>query len=90
MPIRVSCKALGVSESWYYKHRNAAPTARQERFADLVEAVWVSFQASGFTYGSPRVVLDLWDAGWTVSANTFAQIMPIMAGPAGNGHRDAT
>lgn len=25
--------------------------------------------------GSPRVVLDLWDAGWQVSVNTVAEIM---------------
>lgn len=75
VPIRVSCRALGVSESWYYKHRNAAPTPRQERFTGLVEAIWASFKASGYTYGSPRVVLDLWEAGWTVSVNTVAAIM---------------
>jgi putative transposase len=75
VPIRTSCKALGVSESWFYKHRNRPPTARQERCAGLVEAVWESFQASGYTYGSPRVVLDLWEAGWTVSVNTVAAIM---------------
>lgn len=75
IPVRVSCRALGVSESWFYKHRDRPPTPREERFADLVEAVWESFSASGFTYGSPRVVQDLWQAGWTVSVNTVARIM---------------
>jgi transposase InsO family protein len=73
--IRVACRALGVSESWYYKHRDRPATPRQRRFADLVEAVWESFKESGYTYGSPRVTLDLWDAGWTVSVNTVAKVM---------------
>jgi HTH-like domain len=34
--------------------------------------VWESFQASGFTYGSPRIWLDLREAGWRVSVNTVA------------------
>lgn len=75
VPIRTSCKALGVSGSWYYKHRDRPTTAREQRFADLVEAIWSSFKASGYTYGSPRVVLDLWEAGWTVSVNTVAAVM---------------
>jgi transposase InsO family protein len=75
IPVRVSCRALGVSESWYYKHRDRPATPRQKRFADLVDAVWESFEASGFTYGSPRVVQDLWHAGRRVSVNTVAAIM---------------
>ena len=71
----MACRALGVSESWYYKHRDRPVTARARRYADLVDAVWDSFKASGFTYGSPRVVLDLWEAGWQVSVNTVAGIM---------------
>ncbi len=75
IPIRVSCRALGMSESWYFKHRDRQPSPAVQRHADLVEAVWGFFKASGFSYGSPRVVLDLWDAGWKVSVNTIAAIM---------------
>ena len=75
IPVRVSCRALGVSESWYYKHRDRPATPRQQRRADLVDAVWQSFSASGFTYGSPRVAQDLRAAGWTVSENTVAKVM---------------
>ncbi|WP_372412211.1 transposase [Streptomyces luteireticuli] len=31
--------------------------------------------ASGRTYGSPRITLDLWAEGWQVSVNTVAQVM---------------
>lgn len=75
VPVTVACKALGVSTSWYYKWRDRPPTPRQTRAADLEEAIWASFQASGFTYGSPRVWLDLFEAGWRVSVNTVAQVM---------------
>jgi putative transposase len=75
VPVTVSCRALGVSQSWYYKWRDRPPTARQDRQAELAEAVWESFGASGFTYGSPRVWLDLVEAGWRVSVNTVAAVM---------------
>lgn len=77
IPIRVSCRALGMSESWYYKHqaRSGKTTAAQQRREDLTDAIWKSFEASEFVYGSPRVVLDLWEAGWEVSVNTVAEIM---------------
>ena len=39
------------------------------------EAIRVAFDASGGTYGSPRVTLDLWAAGWQVSENTVAKLM---------------
>jgi putative transposase len=75
VPVTVSCRALGVSASWYYKWRDRPPTARQGRHAELVDAVWESFRVSGFTYGSPRVWLDLREAGWRVSVNTVAAVM---------------
>lgn len=75
IPVRVSCRALGVSESWYYKHRDRRPTPAQQRREHLVDAVWKSFKDSDYTYGSPRVTRDLQDAGWRVSENTVAAIM---------------
>lgn len=75
IPVTVACRALGVSGSWFYKWRDRPPTPRQDRQAGLAEAIWESFRASGFTYGSPRVWLDLREAGWRVSVNTVAAIM---------------
>jgi len=75
VPVTVSCRALGVSPSWYYKWRDRPPTARQNRQAELAEAIWESFKDSGFTYGSPRVWLDLMETGWRVSVNTVAAVM---------------
>jgi putative transposase len=55
----ISCRALGVSPSWFYKWRDQPATPRQQRRATLDEAVQRSFDASGGTYGSPRVLADL-------------------------------
>jgi putative transposase len=75
VPVTLACRALGVSSSWFYKWRERPPTPRQGRHAELVDAVWQSFRASGFVYGSPRVWLDLVQAGWRVSVNTVAAVM---------------
>ena len=75
VPHAVTCRALGLSESWFYKWRNRKPTGRQRRRAELADAIRAVFDASGGTYGSPRVALELWAAGWQVSVNTVAKLM---------------
>jgi putative transposase len=78
VPHAKCCRWLGVSESWFYKWRDRPPTPRQERRAQLDEAVKASFDDSGGTpgtYGSPRVFEDLVEAGWKVSVNTVAASM---------------
>jgi transposase InsO family protein len=78
VPHAVTCRALQVSESWYYKWRERQLTARQQRRADLDEAIRAVFDASGATYGSPRVTLDLRAAGWQVGENTVARRMAAL------------
>ena len=75
VPHALSCRALGVSESWFYKWRNRPPTPRTARRRQLDAAVRASFVASDGDYGSPRVWEDLVDAGWKVSVNTVADSM---------------
>jgi len=78
IPHAVTCRALEVSESWFYKWKDRPPTARQQRRVELDAAVKESFDDSGGTpgtYGSPRVVEDLVEAGWKVSVNTVAASM---------------
>ncbi|WP_258039777.1 IS3 family transposase [Streptomyces sp. SM1] len=77
IPHTVSCRALGVSEAWFHKWRRrpAEPTKREVRRAMLEERITYFFRRSGETYGSPRITLDLWAAGWQVSVNTVAEIM---------------
>jgi putative transposase len=75
VPHVTSCRALGVSPSWFYKWRNRGPTRRQQRRATLDDAVQRSFDASGGTYGSPRVLADLVADGWRVSKKSVEASM---------------
>jgi putative transposase len=78
VPHAVACRALKVSESWFYKWKDRPPTARQQRRSELDEAVKASFEDSGGnpgTYGSPRVWEDLVEAGWRVSKKAVAASM---------------
>lgn len=78
VPHAMSCRALEISQSWFYKWRNRPPTARDNRRVELDMAVKASFDDSGGTpgtYGSPRVFADLIEAGWKVSVNTVAASM---------------
>ncbi|MGH9230838.1 MAG: IS3 family transposase [Acidimicrobiales bacterium] len=78
VPHALSCRALEVPESTFYKWHNRPPTPRNQRRAELDAAVRASFQDSGGTpgtYGSPRVWEDLIEAGWRVSKKTVAASM---------------
>jgi transposase InsO family protein len=69
------CRWLGVSESWFYKWRDRPPTSRQQRRAAIDAQVKASFDVSGGTYGSPRVLVDLREAGERVSKKTVEASM---------------
>jgi transposase InsO family protein len=75
IPHAIACRALGVSQSWFYKWINRTPTARQQRRARLDAEIKRLFTASGGTYGSPRITDDLREAGWRISVNTVAARM---------------
>jgi putative transposase len=77
VPHAVACRALAVSESWFYKwHRRPhQPTASEQRRAELDAAVAEAFEAALSLHGSPRVHADLRAAGWTVSEKTVAKSM---------------
>jgi transposase InsO family protein len=75
VPHTVACRALGVSESWFYKWRNRPLPARRRRRDALDAAVRKFFDESGGTYGSPRVLDDLREAGWRVSKKTVEASM---------------
>lgn len=75
VPHALTCRALQVSQSWYYKWRDRQPTEAQQRRAELDDKIREVFDASGGTYGSPRVTQDLRAAGWRVGENTVARRM---------------
>ncbi len=75
IPHALSCRALGLSESWFYKWRDRPPTPRQLRQADLDAKVKASFDNSAGTYGSPRILVDLREGGERVSKKTVEASM---------------
>ena len=75
VPYAVSCRALGVSESWFWKWHDRPPTPAQQRRAEVDQAVADAFEASKGTYGSPRIHADLITAGWRISEKTVAKSM---------------
>lgn len=75
IPRAVSCRALGVSQSWFYKWRHGDASPRHARRAQLAVAIKRLFAKHKGKYGSPRICDDLHDEGWKVSANTVASIM---------------
>ena len=75
IPHVVSCRALGVSQSWFYKWKDRAPGPRAERRDRLKAEVGRLFALHDGKYGAPRLTADLRDAGWRVSQNTVAALM---------------
>ena len=97
IPQAVSCRALGVSQSWFYKWGRHARdgtlppcAARRKRLGAEVARL---FAASGGTDGAPRITADLREAGWRVSQNTVAAAMAgqgLYARPGRRGRRGTT
>jgi len=75
IPVAVACRALGVSRSWFYKHKDGWLPPRAQRRQRLKAEVARLFAGHAGKYGSPRITADLRDGGWRVSANTVAGLM---------------
>jgi transposase InsO family protein len=75
IPVAVACRALGVSRSWFYQHKDGRLPPRARRREHLKAEVGRLFAEHEGKYGSPRITADLRDAGWRVSENTVAALM---------------
>ena len=75
IPYAVACRALGVSQSWFYKWRHADVSVRRARRRQLADEIRRLFERHQGRYGSPRITADLIEAGWKVSPNTVAGLM---------------
>jgi putative transposase len=73
--VSLMCRVLNVTRGGYYAWRDRPASARAQRRDELVERIEEIFDASGGTYGSPRVTVELKDQGMNVSANTVARYM---------------
>ena len=75
IPQAVSCRALGVSQSWLYKWKGGPLPPRAARRERLKAEIARLFAAREGKDGSPRITAALRDAGWRVSENTVAGLM---------------
>jgi transposase InsO family protein len=73
--VAVACRALGVSRSWFYQHKDRRLPPRAQRRERLKAEVARLFAGHEGRYGSPRITADLRDAGWRVGENTVAGLM---------------
>ena len=72
------CRLLRVDRRRYYewvRRRAAGPSAAEQRRAELTGKIVEFHKASDGTYGAPRILHDLRDAGETVSVKTVAKCM---------------
>jgi transposase InsO family protein len=75
VPQAVSCRALGVSQSWFYKWKAGELPPRAARRERLKAEIARLFAQREGKDGSPRITAALRDAGWKVSENTVAVLM---------------
>ncbi len=78
IPHAVSCRALGVSQAWFYKWKDGDHSARRARRERLKAEVRRLFAEHKGKRGSPMITADLRDLGWRVSKNTVAAVMAEM------------
>ena len=75
IPVALSCRVLGVSRAWFYKHKDGQLPLRAQRRGQLKAEIARLFALHEGKYGSPRIAADLRDDGWRVSENTVAALM---------------
>ena len=75
VPHAVSCLALGVSQSWFYKWKDGQLPPRAARRERLKAEIARLFAKREGKDGSPRITAALREAGWRVSENTVALLM---------------
>ena len=74
-PTATLCRVLGVSESGYYAWRQRALSVRRQRDVELLVAIRASHARSDGTYGAPRVLEDLREAGYHVGRKRIARLL---------------
>ena len=73
--VRTMSRVLSVSESGYYRWRDAGPGKRAMQRAELEAAVKAVFEGTRERYGSPRVHRELRAAGKRCTVHHIADIM---------------
>ena len=74
-PIRWLCQLWTVAPSGYYRWRHQKLSPRQQEDAVIAQQIAGAHQASRGTYGVPRIVKDLQEAGTPMSKRRCARLM---------------
>ena len=74
-PVATMCRALGVSPSGFYAWQQRGLSARAVRDVHLTTQIEQSHTRSDKTYGAPRILADLHEAGEPVSQKRVARLM---------------
>lgn len=74
-PLQMMCNVLNVSRSGYYAWIKRPLSKRRERQVKLTDQIRRCLKDSRFTYGSPRLTVELKDQGVAVCENTVAKLM---------------
>lgn len=74
-PVAALCRVLRVSKSGFYAWLKRPASERATRDALLVPQIVASHERSDSTYGSPRILGDLQDAGERVGRKRVARLM---------------
>ncbi len=74
-PVRLLCRAVGVSRSSFYAWRDRQPSARAQADGPLTERIRQVHQRSRGTYGSPRVHAELCFSGVRVGCKRVACVL---------------
>ena len=75
LPLERLCALLDVSVSGYYAWKHCGPSRRQLDDMVLLAHIRAHFTASNGTYGSPRMHVDLREAGLCVGRHRVARLM---------------
>ena len=75
VPMATMCRVLGVSESGFYAWRTRAPSRRVQRDAEIRLAIRAAHARSDATYGAPRILADLREAGYRLGRKRVARLM---------------
>ena len=93
VPHAVACRALSVSQSWFYKWEPGVLPPRAARRARLEAEVTARFAARKGRDGAPRITSALREDGWRVSKNTVAGLLAgqgLLARPGRRGRKGRT
>jgi putative transposase len=73
--VRAMSRVLGVSPSGFYAWRRRGRSARAVRDAALLQQIRTSHAASRASYGAPRILRDLRDAGERIGQKRVARLL---------------